>query len=274
MPAPVDNPVAEQLVRAARDLADEVDRLSFAPPVAYVYNPLRHAWPLHEQYLRRFGGPIGSTSGTDTGKTTLLLGMNPGPWGMAQTGVPFGEVAAVRDWMQLDAPHQGLDPAAVAATDLHPKRPLLGLACPRSEVSGRRLWSLMMDRFGEPDAFFADHFVLNYCPLVFMEASARNLTPDKLPVAERRPLLEACDRHLRRVVQILRPRHVVGVGKFALKQATQALNGLASETPSETARSLRFSSILHPSPASPAANRDWATQATQQLCSAGVWPGL
>ena len=36
-------------------------------------------------------------------KRVVFLGMNPGPFGMAQVGVPFGEVAAVRDWLRIDA---------------------------------------------------------------------------------------------------------------------------------------------------------------------------
>ena len=262
---PASSAVADELVDAALDLADEVDGLPFAPPVAYIYNPLRHAWPLHEQYLRRFGP--GPDRHDVSQPRTLWLGMNPGPWGMVQTGVPFGEVSAVRDWMGLAAPHDGLNLAAVAATRLHPKRPLEGLACSRSEVSGRRLWGLMQQRFTTPEAFFRNHFVLNYCPLVFMADTARNLTPDKLPVAERQPLLAACDAHLRRVVRALNPQHLVGVGRFALQRATAALldvSGNNGQTPTLTG-------ILHPSPASPAANRGWAEQATRQLQEAGVW---
>ncbi len=61
--------------------------------------------------------------------------MNPGPWGMVQSGVPFGEVAAVRDWMKIKS-------SAKQPKSVHPKRPIEGLSCKRSEVSGRRLWGL------------------------------------------------------------------------------------------------------------------------------------
>ena len=255
------------LLNAARVLADTVDRLRFAPPVAHIYNPLRTAWPLHERYLRHFG---------DSRKRTLFLGMNPGPWGMAQTGVPFGEVAAVRDWMQLadgqPLTHEGLDPAAVAATRLHPKRPLQGLACSRSEVSGRRLWGLMADRFATAEAFFADHFVTNYCPLVFMNDTARNLTPDKLPAAERQPLEAACDLHLHRVLELLQPRHLVGVGQFATRCARRVVEQAGAAGTASPLCKLQITTILHPSPASPAANHGWHKMATTQLVDAGVWP--
>lgn len=229
---------AKKLSRAMRDL-------EFADPVTHVYNPLDYAWPAHEQYLRRMN---------PKGVRVLLLGMNPGPWGMAQTGVPFGQVAAVRDWIKIDA-------AIIKPANEHPKRPIQGLNCQRSEVSGERLWGLMQERFGKADAFFREHFVLNYCPLVFMEESGRNRTPDKLPADERAPLTELCDAHLAAVIRAARPEWLVGVGRYA----EQCLKRVAPDHP-------RVVSILHPSPASPAANRGWSQAATKQLVEAGVWP--
>ncbi|MFQ5698448.1 MAG: hypothetical protein ACE5IL_09205, partial [Myxococcota bacterium] len=136
-------------VRISRELARQVDGLSFRAPVAYVYNPLRYGRRAHEIYLRRFARP---------GIEALWLGMNPGPWGMAQTGVPFGEVSLVRDWLGIAAPVERPIPE-------HPERPVLGFACARSEVSGRRLWGWARERFGSPERFFARFFVWNYCPL-------------------------------------------------------------------------------------------------------------
>ena len=182
--------------------------------------------------------------------------MNPGPWGMAQTGVPFGEIAAVRDWIGINVPVDRPDKE-------HPKRPVEGFDCRRSEVSGRRLWGLFQQRFKDADEFFEEHFIANYCPLVFMEESARNRTPDKLPAEERASLDAACGRHLQSILKILRPKFVVGVGTYAekcLQRVLQRGGGNAN-----------LARILHPSPASPAANKDWAGKATQQLTDAGVW---
>jgi single-strand selective monofunctional uracil DNA glycosylase len=232
------------LVRISRALARDVDRLRFSEPVTHVYNPLRYAADLHEAYLRRYGqGP----------KHTVLLGMNPGPFGMAQTGVPFGDVAIVRDWM-------GLTADVARPPREHPKRPVLGLACPRGEVSGTRLWGWARARYGTPERFFDRFFVVNYCPLAFMEESGRNRTPDKLPATEQEPLFAACDEALRQIVRALRPRHVIGVGAFAADRARQALAGA----------DLEIGTMLHPSPASPLANRDWAGTAEKQLAACGV----
>jgi single-strand selective monofunctional uracil DNA glycosylase len=238
---------SQQLIAAARELAAQVDGLKFKAPVAHVYNPLDYAWPAHELYLRKFGaGP----------KRVVFLGMNPGPFGMAQTGVPFGEVAAVRDWLKIHAP------IGRPATE-HPKRPVLGFDCPRSEVSGRRLWGLFAERFGSPERFFGGHFVANYCPLAFVEASGRNLTPDKLPRTERGRLFAVCDDQLRQVLEILQPEWLVGIGGFAAERGREVCEN----------RKIRVGQILHPSPASPAANRGWAAAATRQLVELGIWGG-
>ena len=235
---------AEPLIAAARALSCAVGRLSFAPPVSHLYNPLEYAWAPHEIYLRRFGA---------TPKKIIFIGMNPGPFGMVQCGIPFGEIAAARDWMGIEAP---VDQPVVE----NPKRPIEGFACARSEVSGRRLWGLFQQRFGTAEAFFAEHFVANYCPLAFFD-HGRNLTPDKLPSAETTPLYAACDTHLRTIVAILKPDWVIGIGGFAEARAIEALKD----------SDVRIGKVLHPSPASPAANRGWAEAATRQMVNQGLW---
>lgn len=235
---------------AAAELARRTDRLAFHGKVAITYNPLNYAWAAHAQYIRRFAG---------SPREILFVGMNPGPWGMAQTGVPFGEIGFVRDWMRIEAPVQ-------QPPRSHPKKPVEGFACSRSEVSGRRLWALMQARFGTPEHFFSRHYVANYCPLIFMEAGGKNLTPDKLPKDEREALFAACDTHLMEIIQTLRPNYVIGVGKFAERRVRAALE--AGEAPVRTPIT---GSILHPSPASPQANQGWAEQASAQLVAMGAW---
>jgi len=231
-------------IQIARSLSHEVGALEFGPPVTHVYNPLEYARGPHETFLKRYARP---------GVEALLLGMNPGPWGMAQTGVPFGEINLVRDWLGIDA--EVSQPKSV-----HPKRPIEGFACERSEVSGSRLWGWARERFGDAESFFEDFFVLNYCPLVFMEASGKNRTPDKLSAEERDPLTLACDGALKAMVEALAPELVIGVGVYAETSAKRALEGLDVE----------IGRILHPSPASPAANRGWAAAAEKQLGGLGV----
>jgi len=232
------------LLQINEELVSSLDKLCFALPVAHVYNPLVYARAPHVEYLRRYGS---------SPKETVFVGMNPGPWGMAQTGVPFGEIAMVRDWL-------GIDGLVDSPADEHPKKQVAGFACRRSEVSGRRLWGLIRSRFGTPERFFASFFVLNYCPLLFIDAEGRNITPDKLRPVESRLLNDVCDRALRRAVEHLRPSHVIGVGAFAADRVSQALAGLH----------VSVGRILHPSPANPAANKGWENIVLHQLEEQGV----
>lgn len=235
---------ADRMIAAAEELRAACDTLTFAEPVAATYNPLTYAWDVHRRYLERFAaGP----------KPVLFLGMNPGPWGMAQTGVPFGEIPHVRDWMGLEGPVGKPDPE-------HPKRPVTGFACERSEVSGRRLWGAFAKRFGTAEAFFEGHFVTNYCPLVWMGDSGKNITPDKLPASELAAVVAACDAHLATVVEVLDPEWCIGVGKWAKERFAAVIGDQR-----------RIGQILHPSPASPAANRGWALAATKQLQQLEIW---
>ena len=231
------------LVHSTQDVVKKLQALQFSPPVACVYNPLEYAWDMHRAWLERFGRGQ---------KEVLLIGMNPGPFGMVQTGVPFGEVEAVRSWL-------GLHGVVKKPAHEHEKRPVEGLACTRSEVSGRRLWSWVANRFVIPQRFARRFFVHNYCPLAFLSETGANLTPDKLPKRETEPLFRLCDRLLVQVVEALRPKLVVGVGGFAEARARAVLGD-----------TVRIGRMPHPSPASPAANKGWERLADEAMETLGV----
>lgn len=235
------------LISSTERLAAALRNLEFSQPVTCVYRTLDYTWPAHAEYLKRFGRGK---------KHVLILGMNPGPFGMAQTGVPFGEVAAVRDWL-------GIKTSIKKPVPEHPKRPIEGFDCKRSEVSGRRFWGLFADRYETADQFFKDHFVLNFCPLVWMSETGANLTPDRLPAAEMAPVEAACMTHLQEVLVLLEPTCLIGVGGFAEERLKRAAASCGS--------TVRVGRILHPSPASPAANRGWAEIASRQLTELEAW---
>ena len=226
------------------DLINELRPLRFGPPVSHVYNPLEYARRAHDLYLKRYSPSPGKI---------VLLGMNPGPWGMAQTGVPFGEVSAVREWLQIETPIDSPE-------NVHPKKPVLGFACRKSEVSGRRLWGWAKNSFGSPEKFFNSFFVANYCPLLFLESSGRNRTPNNLKAAEKKPLLTACDRALRRMIERIKPEYVIGIGTFARDRAVAALDGL----------NVTIDRITHPSPANPRANRGWERLIKEEMSNMGI----
>lgn len=233
---------ADELINAARELSAHMEELSFAPPVAYTYNPLEYAWAGHEAYIRRYGA---------TRKDVLYLGMNPGPFGMAQTGVPFGEIPAVTLWM-------GISAAIGQPARMHPKRPVQGFSCPRSEVSGRRLWGLFAELYGTAEAFFSQAYVANYCPLIWMSESGANIPPTQLPKQQAAAIDTACQRHLVRLIAALQPRCLIGVGAYALKQLEIAARAFPDKV-------FRIGTIVHPSPASPIANKCWPEKPKEQI---------
>lgn len=239
----------QAIQQAALDLSKDLAPLTFSAPVSHTYNPLEYAWKPHSLYLEKYA---------NSKKRVLFLGMNPGPWGMAQTGVPFGEIPAVRDWM-------GISCEVDKPANEHPKRPITGFETTRSEVSGRRLWGMFAERYPDAKDFFADHFVANFCPLVWMADTGRNITPDKLPKAEAAAVDALCVKHLAKIIEILEPEYLIGVGAFAEKQLKTAIK---EYFPGDKRH---IGKILHPSPASPAANRGWPHVAIDQLVEQGVW---
>ena len=238
------NPDLDCLDAIVADMIEALRPLRFGRPVTHVYNPLEYAREPLRQYHAKFAS---------TPKEVVFLGMNPGPWGMAQTGIPFGEIHAVRDWMQINAP-------VGTPGEMHPKRPVIGFSCTKREVSGRRLWGWAQKTFKTPTLFFKRFFVANYCPLLFIEKSGRNRTPDQIRTAERKPLQEICDHALRLTIDYFKPRYVVGIGKFAETRARSAIDN----------RKIKIGGITHPSPANPQANRGWEPLMVNQLAALGI----
>jgi len=242
--------IATRFLLLERQLCEELRTLKFRWPVTYIYNPIDYAWGAHSEFVRKY---------LDCEKKVLFIGMNPGPFGMAQSGVPFGEVNLVRDWLDIHG-------EIVKPTREHPKKPILGFDCTRKEVSGARFWGFFKRFCGIPEVFFRHVFVHNLCPLLFMNDNGRNLTPPDLPIAERRQLNEICHRNLCQVVRLLNVQIIVGIGKYAQERAKYAMEeaGLGAQ--------VRVESILHPSPANPSANKGWEESAIKQLEELGLLP--
>ena len=202
-----------------------------------VYNPLMYAWDIHEEFIRISGG---------SGAKTILMGMNPGPHGMGQMGIPFAATSVVRDLLGIS----GIDVSKPAIS--HSRRPVNGLVHPKEEVSGTRLWGLLQDRYGDAEQIFQNVFIVNHCPLMILHGPrGTNVTPNNVSGPVVRDLLERCDQHLMEVVIALGAEQVVGIGKYAEKRAKVALGEMG----------IRVRTCWHPSPASPLANRnggkDW-----------------
>ena len=233
--------IVERMIEASSKLRDDVEKFSDSlvkeGSVDAVYNPLAYAWEPHRAYLELASGG---------GAKTLLLGMNPGPHGMGQMGIPFAATSVVRELLKITNLEVG------QPRKPHPKRPISGLDWPKEEVSGTRLWGLLANEYGSAESIFKSVFLLNHCPLMlFSGERATNITPDKITGPTTKALLERCDEHLREVVNIMQIERVIGVGKYSEKRALNALSGI----------DISVTTCWHPSPASPLANRnkgeDW-----------------
>src|SRR5690606_874754 len=236
--------VTEKMLALTQRLAQECEALRFEAPVAYVYNPLVYAWEPHAEYLRRYARE---------GVEAVLVGMNPGPYGMLQTGVPFGDVGMVRDWLGIEGP-------VGQPSRQHPKRPVQGFAIRRGEVSGRRVWGWAQERFGTPQAFADRFFVANYCPLGFFAANGANVTPDALRGAAREARYAACDRAMAETLQLLRPRVAIGIGRFAEQRLRQIAEPLG----------IAVGGVTHPSPANPRSHGGWAPHMDAAAAAHGI----
>ena len=122
----------------------------------------------------------------------------------------------VKEWL-------GITGDVSSPANEHPKRVIQGLNCTKNEVSGTRFWNLMRELCSSPEVFFKNCYVHNYCPLCFMAASGKNITPPMLRTLERRHLEEICNESLFEVINLLEVEYVVGVGKYAEERAKAAL---------------------------------------------------
>lgn len=236
----------QKLLERTKEFSAQIDELNFTFD-GYIYNPLAYAWQAHELYLSQYVHPKAKA---------FFLGMNPGPFGMMQTGVPFGEINFVKNWMKIQMP-------VGKPEKEHPNRPVLGFDCPRSEGSGKRFWGLFSQRYPNAADFFAINTVFNYCPLGFLEPgkTAKNFTPDHLPREERAALEHLCDAYLADILELIDPEILIGVGKYAQTKLEKV----------NTKDGRVISSIIHPSPGNPQANKGWNEKTTDKLIELGVW---
>ncbi len=240
--------VIEELIEITSQFAFKCAHIEYQEDV-YVYHPLQYAWNFHKKYIELY-----VKENTDT----LFLGMNPGPFGMAQTGIPFGEVNVVRDYLGIDEKLENLPTC-------HPKRPIEGLKCSRSEVSGRRLWTLIQNRFPVSSLFPDSVAIMNYCPVVFVDKgpTGKNIIPEKIEKNAREKLEQICDNYLDQMISIINPRNVIGIGQYAKKKLESSISRLESD--------IYVTSILHPSPANPQANRGWEPIVKKTLVDEHIW---
>ena len=70
--------IAECVLQIETEQCRLLSNVRFNDKVSYIYNPLEYAHETHSYYVKKY---------CNSYKTILFLGMNPGPFGMAQNGV-------------------------------------------------------------------------------------------------------------------------------------------------------------------------------------------
>ena len=184
-----------------------------------------------------------------------MVGMNPGP---VRDGADGRAVRRRRRWCATSSASRGRSGSRRVE---HPRRPIAGFDCHRSEVSGTRFWGWARDRFGTAERFFERVYVANWCPLVFMEESGRNVRRTSCPPPSARRSSSVCNEALARVAETL-----------ARRSSSASAASPSSGRARRSATSVRIGRILHPSPASPAANNDWPASSTRSFARSASSP--
>lgn len=245
---PETDDLTDCFISLENDLVSQLNNLNYGPNVEYIYSPLDYASNLHKVFLKKF---------LCTSKKVLFLGINPGPWGMCQTGIPFGEVNIVRSYLRVDG-------EVLTPTNCHPQRPITGLNCHRSEVSGKRLWDLFIELSeGDPYKFFKDCFIHNYFPLALMNNNAKNITPGDLKSEYQKELQEICDKSLSDILTLFHTEIIVAIGKYAEKRSNEVVKKFRLTN-------IKVVQIPHPSPRSVGTAEKWKKETLVQLKSYNI----
>jgi single-strand selective monofunctional uracil DNA glycosylase len=196
---------------------------SLAPRIAAstgwkIWNPGLYAASWHALFRKEYPASAGCI---------LVFGLNPGPYGMAQTGIPFTDLKRLREHLPRLAKGLERRGCSLAGVGLAPRslRPYLSRTFESSAV---RVYRFLSRGWGSAEDGWRSVVVANPCSLLFMDAAGENRTPADLVgavsrrtgslVAARR-LRERCNalRRLaaREAVRVLSPRGVVLLGKDA-----------------------------------------------------------
>ena len=234
----MNNKCVEKIIKSSANLRNKATELGKkltkdCSNIEWAYNPLDYAWDIHKKYIELYGG---------LGAKTVILGMNPGH-GMGNTGIPFGCPEQVNKYLKIK------DIKIKKLEKMHPKRIVNGLECDKPEISGRRIWGLVKDIYGQPRNAFSKIYVINHFPLWMFDKKGRNITPDKLPIVASKTMLEQCDSTVLEIINALEANKVIAVGNYAEKRIKKIIS-------KKNIPNLQIKKIPHPSPANPFSNKE------------------
>ena len=169
-----------------------------------VWNPQLYGLPLYRRFaaehLPHARGGI------------VAFGLNPGKYGMAQTGIPFTDVTrAARVGIAIEPP--GLAPASL--------RPFLKSY--RVERSSASVYGLLDEAWGSPREGWRALWAVAPCGLLFLEKDGENVTPADARLARRDDVRELRLRVIRESIAAAKPRGVLLLGQDVARVAAEAL---------------------------------------------------
>lgn len=89
--------ISDELLSIEQRQCSQLLEIEYPSPVTHVYNPLSYASQTHQNFVRRYGNGR---------KKVLFVGMNPGPFGMAQNGVCCDDKLS-KDYLFLSSATEG-----------------------------------------------------------------------------------------------------------------------------------------------------------------------
>ena len=208
------------IIELYKSLNIELDELKFFPPCFYVYNPLSYCFESFKIYFEYLN--------TEE-EINLFFGINPGPFGMAQTGIPFGDKETVKNYLKIE-PKIDID----KIPKQHPKKQILGLEVKRVEKSGRIFWGVIKEFYPEKYDFFKSNFVLNFCPLCFLDEQGRNITPKVLRKEDQIALYKILEIFMLKLFKLIKIKKLIAIGD----ETFSYLNALNTK--------LKIQTIIHP----------------------------
>ena len=233
----------KKLINLTEAFNNKLNKIHFSF-TGIIYNPLDYAKDNYYEYLQNYVNEY---------IDNIFLGMNPGPYGMVQTGIPFGEINYVKNYLKIN------NTVNKPKTE-HCKKIITGMNTERSEISGFRFWSLIKSKYQTAELFAEKNAVLNYCPLCFIENTqkGKNITPEMLSKSDKNQINICCDEYLKNIIMLIQPKKLIGIGSYAYKRFCKV-------------STLPTFYMLHPSPLNPKANKNWIENEKNFLIENGIW---
>lgn len=211
----------------------------------FIYNPLEYCLDPFIQYLEKGGEK----------RDIVFLGMNPGPFGMMQNGIPFGASNFVNNYLNIE---KDFDKQKIEKE--HPKYKIIGKNIERQEISGTKLWGLIQSFYPDSNTFLENQIVLNYLQLAILDKEkGKNITPDKLNKDVRTKIENICDNQLREILDILESKVLIGVGKYSYDSLLRVK------------KNEKVIKINHPSPLNARYFKTWTEDTKKLLIDENIW---